>query len=173
MAIIEKVRQINKNAFILVRSTLIRNVEQLYKVGADQVLSEKLEIAIDLLNRILVRKLVPQREVNRILTHIRSISLGAFNELDSVNKPSILDEFSNINITAVTVESDSPAEGKSLLDIDLRKKTGVTLLAIRRGTKVIEHPVPATVFQSEDTAYLLGNPEQINFASELLHRKNQ
>jgi len=173
MAIIEKVRHLNKNAFILARSAHISNIEQLYKVGADQVLSEKLEIAIDLLNRILVRRLVPQREVNRIMTHIRSISLGAFNEKDSVNKPSILDEFSKINITAVSVESDSQVEGKSLIDIDLRKKTGVTLLAIRRGTEVIEHPVPGTVLQSEDIAYLLGNPEQINFASELLHRKNQ
>jgi CPA2 family monovalent cation:H+ antiporter-2 len=71
MAIIEKVRQINKNAYILVRSTLIRNVEPLYKVGADQVLPEKLEIAIDLFNRILIKKLIPQKEVNRIINRIK------------------------------------------------------------------------------------------------------
>jgi CPA2 family monovalent cation:H+ antiporter-2 len=171
MAIIEKVRLINKNVYILVRSTLIRDVEQLYKVGADQVLPEKLEIAIDLLNRILVKRLIPQREVNRIMTHIRSMSLGAFTEKDIVNKPSILDEFSNINITAVTVESGSQVEGKSLIEIDLRKKTGVTLLAIRRDSDIIEHPVPETVFRRDDIAYFLGNPEQINFASELLVRK--
>jgi CPA2 family monovalent cation:H+ antiporter-2 len=173
MSIIEKVRQINKNAHILVRSTLIKNVEQLYRVGADQVLPEKLEIAIDLLNRILVKKLIPQKEVNRILTHIRSQSLGEFTKKDLVNKPSILDEFSNINITAVTVEPGSGVEGKSLIEIDLRKKTGVTLLAIRRGTDVIEHPVPETVFHKHDIAYFLGSPEQINFASELLQHKNQ
>ena len=69
---------------------------------------------------------------------------------------------------AVTVEPDSRVEGKSLLDIDLRKKTGVTLLAIRRESEIIEHPVPETIFKSDDIAYLLGNPEQINFASELL-----
>ena len=173
MAIIDKVRQINKNVYILVRTHRIENVEQLYKIGADQVLPEKLEIAIDLLNRILVKRLVPQKEVNRILTHIRNINLGIFSEKDMVNQPSILDEFSNINISAVVVEPDSQAEGKSLIDIDLRKKTGVTLLAIRRGTDVIEHPVPDTVFRSDDIAYLLGNPEQINFASELLLRKTR
>ncbi len=171
MAIIEKVRSMNKNVYILVRSTLIRNVEALYQVGADQVLPEKLEIAIDLLNRILIKRLIPQREVNRIMTRIRSMNLGAFTAKDPVNQPSILDEFSNINITAVKVETGSEAEGKSLIDIDLRKKTGVTVLAIRRGSDVIEHPVPKTVFHSEDIAYLLGNPEQINFAAELLHFK--
>jgi CPA2 family monovalent cation:H+ antiporter-2 len=171
MAIIEKVRQLNKNAYILARSTVIGNVGSLYKVGADQVLPEKLEIAIDLLNRILNKRLIPQREVNRIMTRIRSMSLGAFTEKDIVNQPSILDEFININITAVKVETGSEADGKSLIDIDLRKKTGVTLLAIKRGAEVIEHPVPKTVFRCDDIAYLLGNPEQINFASELLHLK--
>ncbi len=171
MAIIEKVRRMNKSVYILVRSTLIRNVEALYQVGADQVLPEKLEIAIDLLNRILIKRLIPQREVNRIMTRIRSMNLGAFTAKDPVNQPSILDEFSNINITAVKVGTGSEAEGKSLIDIDLRKKTGVTVLAIRRGGDVIEHPVPKTVFHSEDIAYLLGNPEQINFAAELLHFK--
>lgn len=172
MAIIEKIRSISKNVHILVRSPYTRNVEQLYKTGADQVLPEKLEIAIDLLNRILVKRLIPQREVNRIITHIRNTNLGDFTEKDILYKPSILDEFSFINITAVTVEPGSFVEGRSVIDIDLRRKTGVTLLAIKRGSDIIEHPVPETLFVANDIAYFLGNPEQINFASELLQRKN-
>ncbi|MBK9391427.1 MAG: cation:proton antiporter [Bacteroidetes bacterium] len=173
MAIIDKVRRINKHAFIIARGTLIQNVEMLYKAGADQVLPEKLEIAIDLLNRILVKRLLPQKEVNRILTHIRNTSLGEFSRKDIINQPSVLDEFPNISITAVTVEKGSQAENRSLIELELRKKTGVTLLAIRRGTDIIEHPVPETFFRPEDIAYLLGNPEQLNFASEMLLRKTQ
>lgn len=168
MAIIEKVRHLNKTAYILVRAPRIADIEQLYRTGADQVLAEKLEIAIDLLNRILVKRLIPQRDVNRILTRIRSINLGVFSEKDQVNKPSILDEFSNITIVAVEVEPESPAEGKSLIELDLRRTTGVTLLAIKRGNLVMEHPVPETVFVGNDIAYLLGNPEQVNHASEML-----
>jgi len=170
MAIIEKVRQLNKNVYILVRSPFIKNVEQLYKVGADQVLPEKLEIAIDLMNRILIKKLVPQKEVNRIITRIRNKNLGVFTERDVVKRPSILDEFSNINIVAVNVDQGSYAEDRSIIEIELRKKTGVTLLAIKRGNDIIEHPVPETKLQFNDTAYLLGDPEQINRASELLHQ---
>lgn len=169
LAIIDKVRQLNKNAYILVRSTFIKNVEPLYKLGADLVLPEKLEIAINMFNRILLKRLIPQNEVNRIMTRIRTMSLGSFTEKDMLNQPSILDEFSNINITAVSVEEGSQAEGKSLIDLDLRKNTGVTLLAIRRGSEVIEHPAPDIKFLRNDIAYLLGDPEQINFASELFH----
>ena len=168
LAIIEKVRHINPNAFILVRAAHIGNLGLFYKMGADQVLPEKFEIAVDLLNRILVNMLIPQKEVNRILTHIRNINLGDFTEKDLVNQQSILDEFTNIYISALKVETDSHVEGKSLSEIRLRQATGVTLLAIKRGSDVLEHPVPETVFQSGDIAYVLGNPEQINFASEYL-----
>jgi len=101
------------------------------------VLPEKLEIAIDMMNRILVKKLVPQKEVNRIITRIRNRNLGVFTERDVVNNPSILDEFSNINIVAVNVDKGSNAEGRSIIEIELRKKTGVTLLAIKRGNGII------------------------------------
>jgi CPA2 family monovalent cation:H+ antiporter-2 len=171
MAIIDKVRHINKNTYILARATLIKNVELLYKAGADQVVPEKLEIAIDLLNRILIKKLVPQKQVNRILTRIRNASLGDFSQKDMANKPSSTDDFHNINISAVRVEHGSVADGKSLREVDLRNKTGATLLAIRRDCDIIEQPVPETLLRDKDIAYLLGNPEQLNFASELLSGK--
>ena len=171
MSIIEKVRKINKNVFILVRSPLIQNIEQLYKIGADQVLPEKFEIAVDMLNIILFRWLMPQKEINRIITHIRNTNLGVFTEKDLINQPSILDDFSHIKISAIRVEADSAAEGRSPIDIDLRKRTGVTLLAIERNHEILEHPVPETVLLRDDIAYVLGDPEQVNYASELLLKK--
>jgi len=95
------------------------------------------------------------------------MNLGVFSEKDSVNQPSILDEFSKINISAIKIESNSYAEGKSLIDTNLRNKTGVTLLAIKRDSEIIEHPDPKTIFQSNDIAYVLGDPEQVNSATEL------
>lgn len=171
LAIVEKVRNLSKKAHIIVRASTVHNVEQLYKAGADQVVPEKLEIAIDILNRILVQRLIPQKDVNRILAHIRSQSLGEFTEKDMINQPSILDEFTTINIAAVKVDQGSGAEGKTLLEIDLRRNTGVTLLAIKRAAEIIEHPEPSIMMKAGDLLYLMGNPEQINFASEIFQVK--
>jgi monovalent cation:H+ antiporter-2, CPA2 family len=77
MAIVEKVRHLNSNAYIIVRAATVQNVEQLYKVGADQVLAEKLEIALDMLNRVLIKRLVPQTNINQIITHLRNTNLGS------------------------------------------------------------------------------------------------
>ena len=171
MSIVEKVRQLNKKAYILVRVKHIQDVEDFYKLGADQVLPEKLEVAIDLFNRVLVKRLYPQREVNRMLNHIRSMSLGEFSKKDTVNKPSLLDDLPNLNITALKIDANSLADGKLLSDIELRKRTGVTLLAIKRGNEIIEHPSPDVVFQSNDILYVLGNHEQTNSAFELFFKE--
>ncbi len=171
MAIVEKVRNINKLAYIIARVKHVQDVEQLYKLGADQVLPEKFEIALDMFNRALVRKLYPHKQINRILTHLRNLNLGEFTEKDIINQPTIFDELPNMNISAIKVESDSSADKKSLKDIRLRNTTGVTLLAIRRGTEIIEHPTPSTVFEAEDTVYVLGDPEQVNLAFEIFSRE--
>ncbi len=171
MAIIEKVRQLNKNAYILVRTKYIQNLAPLYELGADQVMPEKMEVAIDLFNRILVKRLYPQKKVNQILANIRNRKLGDFNDKDMINQLSVLDELPNVNISAITVEGNSKADGKSLADSELREKCGVTLLALKRGEEVIEHPLPTTIFKPKDIAYVLGNPEQVNKASELFFKE--
>lgn len=172
MSIIEKVKHLNKNAHIIARSKLVHPIEQLHKLGADQILPEKLEIAIDLFNRVLNKRLYTQNEINRTIAHIRSQSLGEYNERGAKNKPTFFDELPNMNISAVMVEKDASAVGKSLAEIDLRKLTGVTLLAVKRGKDVIEHPNPEIIFMDDDIAYVLGNPEQVNLAMELFTNQN-
>ncbi len=171
MAVIEKVRNLNKKAYIIARTKHIDDIKQLYDLGADQVLPEKLEIAIDMFNRILVKKLYPQKEINRILTRIRNLKLGVFTEKDIINQPSVLDELPNMDITAIKVEAGSDAEEKSVSDIQLRQTAGVTLLAIKRGSKIIEHPSPRTIFLGDDILYVLGDPEQVNRAYELFNKE--
>lgn len=167
LSITDKVKQLNKSAYIIVRTQRIANVEQIYAMGADQVIPEKLEIAIDLFQRILLKKLYPQKQVNRIVSHIRSMSLGDFMEKDIVNQPSVLDEFPNLNIVALKADKGAFTEGKSIAEIRLRQKTGGILLAIKRDSEIIEHPEANEVIKESDIVYVLGNPEQINSAVEL------
>jgi monovalent cation:H+ antiporter-2, CPA2 family len=167
MAILEKVKNMNSRAFVIVRAQTVEHIQQFYDLGADQVYPEKLEIAIDFFHRILMKKLYPQKKINRMLAHIRTMNLGDLTEKDMVNQPSLFDQMPNVNIAAVSVDNSSFAAGKTLGELDLRKKTGVTLLAVKREEFMIDHPTLRTKFQEGDVVYLLGNPEQVNLASEL------
>lgn len=167
LSIIEKIRNINKTICILVRAKNIRNIDQLYRMGVNQVFPEKLEIAIDLFNRVLMRRLVPKREINQIISHIRSDYYGDFREKDVLYGSMLNDELSLFEISTIKIEMGSNADGRSLLELELRNTTGASLLALKRKGEIIEHPEPAMVLQGGDTAFLLGNAEQINKASEL------
>lgn len=167
MTIIEKVRAINKHTYILVRAKDINDIEQLFKLGADQIFPENFEIAIDLFGRILNKRLMPQKEVNQLLAQIRNENYGIFSERDDKAQLSLLDQMPNIEISAIDVDEASLVVGKSLSEIQLRKSVGVTLVAIKRGETIIEHPGPKTILYAGDIAYVLGNYEQ-NAMAEVL-----
>jgi len=80
MAIIEKIRNIKKDVYIIARAPFLKNLEQLYKTGADEVLPEKFEIAIDLLSRVLVKRRIVQKEVSSIISNIRKNHLGEYDK---------------------------------------------------------------------------------------------
>lgn len=169
MSIIEKIRMINKNIYIIARSKYIKDVETLYNIGANQVLPEKLEIAIDMFSRLLMQKLYPQKNINRIMTEIRAMKLGEMFEKDLKNQPSIIDELPDASISAHTIESGAFAINKTLSEIELRKTTGVTLLAVKKKNGMIENPSISTLFEDGDVIYLLGSVNQIYMALKLFN----
>lgn len=167
MAIIEKIRFINQNTRILARAQRIQNVGSFYKLGADEVLPEKLELALDMFNRILTGKLYSTIEINQMLSKLRNIHLGEYFDKDTANKPSIFDELTETTIRAISIATESIVINKSIKEINLRKKTGITILAIKRDGGIIEHPTPLTVLKKDDVVFVLGNSQQISQADDL------
>jgi uncharacterized protein with PhoU and TrkA domain len=55
-----------------------------------------------------------------------------------------------------SVEADSPHAGRTLKRIDLESKTGVRVIALRRGSEWLLNPGPTTRIEAEDVALLRG-----------------
>jgi len=167
MAIIEKVRRLNKHAFILVRTKHVEDIEELYKLGANQVIPEEFETAIDLFERVLSNYLLPQSEIDTTIARIRDDNYGIFYEKSEDSKFNILKEIPNIEIVALKVEEQSLLAGKTLAEIKLRNRYGITLFALKRADQLIDHPHSGTRLQAGDIAYILGKPEQIANSTHL------
>jgi CPA2 family monovalent cation:H+ antiporter-2 len=172
MAIIDRVRQLNKHAYILVRTKFVEDIEELYRIGANEVIPEEFETAIHLFERILSRMLLPYEEIERIVARIRDDHYGIFYDKKNHRKFNILKEMPNIEIIAVKIHQNTALEGKTLLESKLRNKYGVTLIAIKRDDKLIEHPSSKTIFLTGDIAYLMGKSEQITSARDLFAKVN-
>jgi CPA2 family monovalent cation:H+ antiporter-2 len=161
LGVIEKVRSLNKHAYIMVRSKHVSDIEDLYEMGADQVIPEEFETAIELFERILKKLLIPKGEIETAISHIRDDNYGIFKEKDENNTFTLTNEIPDIEIIALRAGDYQLFPGSSLKDIHLRKQFGLTLVAVKRGEKILENPGSGFVFESDDVLYILGKPEKI------------
>ncbi len=165
MAIVEKLRHLNAHAFIIVRTKHVFDIEEIYKAGADQVIPEEFETAVNLLERVLNKRLVPQREINMIIANIRDEQYGIFrNSTDDSSQ--ILKELPNLDVVAVKIRSESFVAGKTIKELEFRKIFGVTLVAILRKNKLIEHPDANFRLEGQDIVYIMGRREQVALATD-------
>jgi K+/H+ antiporter YhaU regulatory subunit KhtT len=58
------------------------------------------------------------------------------------------------------------AAGKTLAELDLRRTTGATVVAVVRGSQTEINPGAEFRLDAEDIVVLLGSPEQIELAIE-------
>jgi uncharacterized protein YbcI len=64
----------------------------------------------------------------------------------------------DIEITPISIAAGSPLAEKSLTELDLRKKTGLTVLAIRRGSQILTNLDAKTEIQPDDELFVIGSP---------------
>ena len=74
----------------------------------------------------------------------------------------------NARIEAFSVPQESPATGKLIREIALRKETGVTIVGIERDGESMISPGPDEELQAGDTILLLGSEAQVDAARSLL-----
>jgi len=171
MSIVEHVRAMNKHAHIIVRTRHVTDIEELYRLGANQVIPEEFETAIDFYERILGKYLLPRMDIERAIARTREDNYGIFRDKSKVGGYSLLKDIPDIEIAAVKVGEKSVFAGKTIAETALRKTCGVTMVAIRQGETVTPNPVPSTVININDIAYLLGKSEMIAIASDLLTKE--
>ncbi len=161
LGVIEQVRKLNKHAYIMVRSRHVSDIEDLYAMGADQVIPEEFETAIEMFERILKKLLIPNGEIERAIEHIRNDNYGIFREEEEANSFPLSNEIPGIEIIALRAYNYPIFPGNSLKDIHLRKDYGVTVVAVKRKDKIFENPASGFVFEVDDVLYVLGKPEEI------------
>ena len=79
-----------------------------------------------------------------------------------------LESLGNLKVETYQVEADADAAGKSLAQLQLRGRTGASVIAISRKGKVIDNPDPHEPIRDGDVLYLLGSLQHVRDAMCLL-----
>jgi CPA2 family monovalent cation:H+ antiporter-2 len=173
MSVTEKVRQLNRHASIIVRTRQIDDAEDLYKMGATQVLPEEFETAIEMFERVLNKFLMPRDEIEVTIGRIRKNNYGLVRDLKKRPRRSILSQLPNLEISALKVAENSPVADHTLAEMEFRGTYGVTVVAIKRKEKIIDHPGPRTSILKDDIVYILGKQDQTAHAVSLFEEQRE
>lgn len=163
-------KDINPLVYAIVRTRYIGEVEALYKLGADQVISEEFETSVEIFARVLGKYHIPINIIQNQIDLIRHQGYAMLRGL-SLSKERLM-ELSSLFAASITstffVTDDSSAANKTIAELGLRKKTGTTIIAIVRGSKAVASLSPDFTIKAGDVLVVLGSHEQLDRAMGIL-----
>jgi CPA2 family monovalent cation:H+ antiporter-2 len=164
-----QVRRLNPGIIITVRTRYVSEMEALYLAGADDVVAEEFETSVEIFTLVLHKYFIPR---DRIETFIGEVRADGYQMLRSRNPaqgnlPDLLKNIPNITITAFTIEEGSALAGKTLVELNLRKRHQVLILALHRGEQIITGPGGETRLEAGDIAIVYGKPADIAAGASL------
>jgi len=165
-------RELNPAIFILIRTRYATDVDEFYKAGANQVIPEEFETSIEIFSRVLHEYHVPN---NVIANQIQLVRFGGYKmlrgySLDQENLGRIAALFADATVDHIQLDTDAPTVGRTLRELDLRKNTGASVIAIARNGEANTNPGPDFTLQSDDIVVLIGGHRELDEAMNLLTR---
>jgi CPA2 family monovalent cation:H+ antiporter-2 len=165
-------REVAPNATIVVRTRYVRAIDELMRLGANEVVVEEFEASVELFARALESYEIPQTRIARELDAVRSEHYGLLRgqampdlRLDALKHLSIHDA-----LELVEVEEGAAALGGNPLTIDLRKTTGAVQVAVIRDGHPLYERDPDFGYRAGDTAILVGDRDALDAAAALFRR---
>ncbi len=165
--IISNIRSFSKKVHIIVRTRYLSEMDELFKLGADEVIPEEFETSIEIFTRVMSNYLIPSDEIESFTREIRRDSYDMLRSFsDQAYHPQ---QLPNIQLSAIKVEHDAnPIAGKKVQDSDLRNNYGINLVAIKRGDDITTDITKDTVIKVDDVLYVFGHPDKIKDFHKLL-----
>ncbi len=163
-------RQLNPGLEIVVRTRRVQEIERLRQAGADQVVAEEFETAIEIFTRVLARYHVPRHLVRAQTRALRGEGYRML-RAEAVHpdvSQAVLDALAAGTTDLFQVERDGPAAGRTLRDLELRQRSGATVIALVRGERSHTNPSPEMTIEPGDCLVLVGSHEEIDRAFTVL-----
>lgn len=168
--VVSQVRRLRHDIYIIVRTRYVAEIDRLYALGANQVIPEEFETSVEIFARVLQEYHLPRNVISLQVDLIRKEHYGTLRGLRLQGKR--LDELSQFLVGTTTdtllILGGSPAVGQTLAGLEVRQKSGVTVIAVVRNGQSFHNPSPDFRLASGDILVLLGSHKELDEAMWLL-----
>jgi CPA2 family monovalent cation:H+ antiporter-2 len=168
---VKAVRAINPGLFILVRTRYTTEIDELLRLGADDVIPEEFETSIEIFIRVLERFHIPRNVIEAQVKVLRGECYGMLRGACSAVRP-VAERIADL-LAAGTAETffvgrGAWPAGRTLGAIDLRGRTGATVIAVVRGEETFTSPGAEFEVGEQDTLVLVASHRDMDRAFRYL-----
>ncbi len=168
---VKAAKDLNPQICIIVRTRYIDDLEELYELGATQVIPEEFETSVEIFARVLKEYRIPGNIIQNQIDLVRhegyamfrghSMDIDQLAHLERILETSVMDTF--------FVEEGSGIAGKTLAELDIRRKTGgATVMALIRKGSATTNPRGDFKVEVGDMMVILGSHMDLNKAMKIL-----
>lgn len=163
-------RQLNPDVHIIVRTRALAHIEELRRCGADEVIAEELEAAIEIFTSVLEQYHVPRNVIRAQVRLLRGEGYRMLRDpgLRGEVSQALLDVLAAGTTELYRLEPGSPAAGGTLRELDLRHQTGATVIAVVRDGTPLPNPDVELRLVEGDTLVLVGSHAEMERAFAML-----
>ena len=157
--IVSSIRSLCKTVYIILRTRYFSGVNDLVRLGADEVISEEFETSVEIFTRVLHKYLIPEDQIEEFVTAVRSDNYKMFRPVDRVAGDF---KIPNLTVSSLIVrQSDNDIVGKTVEDSAIRQRYGISVLAIQREGDFLTNVSRSTHIYQDDIIYIMGTPRSI------------
>jgi CPA2 family monovalent cation:H+ antiporter-2 len=161
------VRALSARTLIVARTHFLAEVDLLYGAGATRVVAEEFESTLELLAASLRCFAIPESAISRFAAELREEGY------EPMRSPALrldpwLDEILE-EISTQWVEVPETFVGRASLEgLEIRVRTGASILAVEHRGQTIPNPTPAQALSPGDRVLAFGTPREMERLRELL-----
>jgi len=168
---VKAVKELNRDIFVIVRTRYASENDDLLRLGAEDVIPEEFETSIEIFTRVLEKYHMPRNIVDAQVKVLRGECYGMLRGTCSAIRP-ITERIADL-LAAGTAETyfvgkDGWPAGKTLGTLDLRSRTGATVIAVVRGEDSFTSPGAEFEVREKDTLILVASHRDIDRAFRYL-----
>ena len=169
--IVAQARAIRPTMPIIVRTAFIDELEPLLEFGATTVIPADFEISIKLFAQVLTELRVPDNVIQAQIATVRSGGYGLLRGVPIEQSESLQELLEVFRLTATQtyyISEKSQAVDKTIASLNLRARSGVTIIAVvREGTPTTNPPATYELHMG-DVLVLVGSHTQLKAAQDCL-----
>lgn len=162
--IVSSIREISDKVHIIVRTRFVKEMEESYRLGADEVIPEEFETSIEIFTRVLSKYLMPRDEIDNFTFSIRADNYEMLRSMtgSKTKGGNISADLPDMEVAALRVfTKDDTLVGKSLIEADVRNRFGITVVAIKREGATLLEINAQTKLKRGDVVYVVGKPADV------------